>query len=195
MPSVAVFEIVRTYQDGGKSGLSLKGRESLRQLIADVCGGTANFNTILVYDVSRWGRFQDADESAHYEFPCRSAGIKVEYCAEMFDNDGLLQMRPRLMPLGQREQEIARPCLSEGRLQSAFAAQLAVVTGKRPTGQRSVLGSLESFGDLLARRPALCKMGKRDPLFDRLQWRSLCESWAQYFSLRLNRIVRAGLCQ
>ena len=84
------FEIVRTYQDSGKSGLSLKGRESLRRLIADVCDGSADFSAVLVYDVSRWGRFQDADESAHYEFLCRSAGIKVEYCAEMFDNDGSL---------------------------------------------------------------------------------------------------------
>jgi DNA invertase Pin-like site-specific DNA recombinase len=37
---------------------------------------------VLVYDVSRWGRFQDIDESAHYEFVCKQAGIKVAYCAE-----------------------------------------------------------------------------------------------------------------
>jgi hypothetical protein len=30
------------------------------------------------------------DESAHYEFLCRQAGIMVEYCAEQFDNDGSL---------------------------------------------------------------------------------------------------------
>ncbi len=43
---------------------------------------------ILVYDVSRWGRFQDADESAYYEYICRRAGIAVHYCAEQFENDG-----------------------------------------------------------------------------------------------------------
>jgi hypothetical protein len=43
---------------------------------------------ILVYDVSRWGRFQDADESAYYEYVCRRAGIQVAYCAEQFENDG-----------------------------------------------------------------------------------------------------------
>jgi len=43
---------------------------------------------ILVYDVSRWGRFQDADESAYYEYRCRRAGIQVVYCAEQFENDG-----------------------------------------------------------------------------------------------------------
>ncbi len=52
--------------------------------------GRADFGHILVYDVSRWGRFQDVDESAHYEFICKQAGIKVEYCAEQFDNDGSL---------------------------------------------------------------------------------------------------------
>jgi DNA invertase Pin-like site-specific DNA recombinase len=41
-----------------------------------------------VYDISRWGRFQDVDEGAHYEFVCREAGIQVLYCAEPFENDG-----------------------------------------------------------------------------------------------------------
>jgi hypothetical protein len=38
--------------------------------------------------VSRWGRFQDIDEAAHYEFLCRQAGVKVIYCGEQFENDG-----------------------------------------------------------------------------------------------------------
>src|SRR5205823_7066194 len=46
------------------------------------------FSVILVYDVSRWGRFQDADESAYYEYLCKQAGIEVHYCAEQFENDG-----------------------------------------------------------------------------------------------------------
>lgn len=82
------LEIVRTYADEGKSGLSLDGRDALKRLIDDVQGGRVDFSTILVYDVSRWGRFQDADESAYYEYICRRAGISVEYCAEQFENDG-----------------------------------------------------------------------------------------------------------
>lgn len=82
------FEIVRTYEDSGRSGLTLNGRQSLQQLLADVRSGAAEFNAILVYDISRWGRFQDADESAYYEFVCREAGISVHYCAEQFENDG-----------------------------------------------------------------------------------------------------------
>jgi DNA invertase Pin-like site-specific DNA recombinase len=80
--------IVRTYADAGKSGLRLDGRDALKKLIADVQDGTADFTSILVYDVSRWGRFQDADESAYYEYICKRAGISVQYCAEQFENDG-----------------------------------------------------------------------------------------------------------
>jgi DNA invertase Pin-like site-specific DNA recombinase len=82
------MEIVRTYSDAGKSGLNIEGRDALRQLIDDVEGGAPDFQVILVYDISRWGRFQDADESAYYEYICRRGGISVHYCAEQFDNDG-----------------------------------------------------------------------------------------------------------
>ncbi len=82
------IEIIRTYADAGKSGLSLEGRDALKQLIDDVQNDRADFTAILVYDVSRWGRFQDADESAYYEYICKRAGISVQYCAEQFENDG-----------------------------------------------------------------------------------------------------------
>jgi len=79
------MKIVRTYADAGKSGLSIKGRDALQRLIEDVEIGAADFEVILVYDISRWGRFQDADESAYYEYICRRANIQVQYCAEQFE--------------------------------------------------------------------------------------------------------------
>jgi DNA invertase Pin-like site-specific DNA recombinase len=82
------IEIVRTYADEGKSGLRLDGRDALKRLIEDVQQGSTDFTTILVYDVSRWGRFQDADESAYYEYICKRAGLTVQYCAGQFENDG-----------------------------------------------------------------------------------------------------------
>src|SRR5271167_3068191 len=69
------FQIVRTYTDEAKSGIDLKGRPGLRQLLDDVMACSADFQTILVYDVSRWGRFQDTDEAAHWEFVCKQAGV------------------------------------------------------------------------------------------------------------------------
>lgn len=85
------LEIVRTYRDDGESGLAIKNRPGLIGLIADVCQGRANFDHILIYDVSRWGRFQDTDESAHYEFVCRQAGVTVSYCAESGRSKGVLE--------------------------------------------------------------------------------------------------------
>ncbi|WP_309141256.1 recombinase family protein [Novosphingobium sp. G106] len=82
------YEIVATYQDSGKSGLTLKARPELKRLLSDVLSGAMPYKTILVLDVSRWGRFQDADQAAHYEFMCREAGVPVRYCSEAFDNDG-----------------------------------------------------------------------------------------------------------
>lgn len=58
------LEIVKNYSNEGKSGLNIQGRDSLAQIIREVQNGQVDFSNILVCDVSRWGRFQDADESA-----------------------------------------------------------------------------------------------------------------------------------
>lgn len=82
------LEIVKTYADEGKSGLNIKGRPALRGLLDDIESGRADFEVLLVYDVSRWGRFQDPDEAASYELRCRSRGVRVLYCGEQWENDG-----------------------------------------------------------------------------------------------------------
>jgi DNA invertase Pin-like site-specific DNA recombinase len=79
--------IVRTYSDVGKSGLSIFGRTGFQKLLSDVDSGQADFNLILVYDNSRWGRFQDPDEGAYYEYVCERAGIQVTYCTEQCENN------------------------------------------------------------------------------------------------------------
>ena len=82
------FEIVATYADEGKSGLNIGGRQALQRLLADIERGNPGFEAVLVYDVSRWGRFQDPDEAASYELACKRAGVVLHYCAEQFENDG-----------------------------------------------------------------------------------------------------------
>lgn len=84
------FAVVQTYCDAGKSGVVIRHRAGLTKLIQDVVGGKANYKAVLAYDVSRWGRFQDIDEAAHYEFLCKNSGVSVHYCAEQFANDGTL---------------------------------------------------------------------------------------------------------
>lgn len=96
------MSIVREYADDGKSGLDIKRRAGLRALINDVQSGRPDFSRILVYDISRWGRFQDIDEAAYHEHTCRRAGIEVIYCGERFSgNDGpydsLLKSLKRVM--------------------------------------------------------------------------------------------------
>lgn len=82
-----VLEIVSEYVDEGKSGLDIKRRAGLIRLIEDVQSQQAAFDIVIVYDVSRWGRFQDIDEAAYHEHTCRRAGIEVVYCAEHFTRD------------------------------------------------------------------------------------------------------------
>jgi DNA invertase Pin-like site-specific DNA recombinase len=50
------MEIVQVYSDHGRSGLNIAGREGLNRLMADVEAKRADFTSMLVYDVSRWGR-------------------------------------------------------------------------------------------------------------------------------------------
>ena len=55
------MEVVRTFEDAGRSGLTTEGRDAITQLLEMVRSGKADFDTILVNDVTRWGRFQDVD--------------------------------------------------------------------------------------------------------------------------------------
>ena len=83
------MEIVKEDSDHGRRlGLNIAGQKGLNQLMADVEAKRTNFTSLLVYDVSRWGRFQDVDESAYYEYVLKRSGIRVHYCAEQFENEG-----------------------------------------------------------------------------------------------------------
>jgi DNA invertase Pin-like site-specific DNA recombinase len=84
------MEVVRTYADHGKSGLGLSTRSGLKRLLADAVVPDPGFKAVLVYDVSRWGRFQNPDQGASYEYTLEMANIRIHYCAEQFQNDGTL---------------------------------------------------------------------------------------------------------
>jgi DNA invertase Pin-like site-specific DNA recombinase len=84
------FQIIQAFSDEARSGISLRYRPALRQLLEEVVRGETPYRAILVFDVSRWGRFQDTDESAHYEYICKSSGIPIHYCAESFSNSGAI---------------------------------------------------------------------------------------------------------
>ena len=76
------MSLVRVFEDAGKSGLNVRGRDSLRKMIEVVESGSADFKCILAYDVSRWGRFQYADESGfrvREERPSVASWIFIEF--------------------------------------------------------------------------------------------------------------------
>ena len=76
------MEIAYTYDDAGKSGVSIVGRHSLQQLLSDVEQKKINIQAVLFYDVSRFGRFQNSDEAAYYSFLFEKNGVDLIYCSE-----------------------------------------------------------------------------------------------------------------
>lgn len=76
------MEIAYTYDDAGKSGVSIIGRHSLQQLLSDVEQKKIDIQAVLFYDVSRFGRFQNSDEAAYYSFLFERNGVDLIYCSE-----------------------------------------------------------------------------------------------------------------
>jgi DNA invertase Pin-like site-specific DNA recombinase len=54
--------------DDGISGTGIEKRDAFRNMIDIVENGKKDFDYILVYDISRWGRFPNSDESGYWEF-------------------------------------------------------------------------------------------------------------------------------
>lgn len=73
------IEIIQEFQDAGKSGLSAEHRDGFNDMIDNWVKVRKDFQLVLVLDVSRWGRFQDIDESAKYSSICTEHGKRVVY--------------------------------------------------------------------------------------------------------------------
>lgn len=80
------MKVIGTYLDAGRSGLTLQKRPAMKKLLRDVTSPDREFSAVLVYDISRWGRFQDTDASAYYEYHCRLHGVDVRYVQEPFSS-------------------------------------------------------------------------------------------------------------
>lgn len=150
------FWIARTYSDEAKSGLTINERPALRSLLADVVGERTDFEAILVYDVSRWGRFQDSDESAYYEFMCRREGLQVHYCAEPFRNDGtavhsLIKNVKRMMA-GEYSRELS---------EKIFAAKCQAVRMGHSSGSPAVYGYRRLLIDGRGQQRRVLEVGER----------------------------------
>ena len=148
--------VVRSYRDEGKSGLDISGRAALTHLINDVQDPGFPCQAILVLDISRWGRFQDVDESAFYEHLCRRRGVRVIYVAELFgDEQG---------PLGALLKGLKRSMAAEySRELSAkvFAGQTRLVRAGCAMGGPAPFGYSRQLVTATGEPRAILKAGER----------------------------------
>ena len=82
-------EIVKEFADRGVTGVVVEDRDAFNEMMRDYIHGPkrAGLHYVLVYDVSRWGRFQKDDEAAHYSYECSSRGIGVVFSTMGFPKE------------------------------------------------------------------------------------------------------------
>jgi DNA invertase Pin-like site-specific DNA recombinase len=159
------FDVSASYDDEGRSGIDLTNRTGLRRLLKDV-EEDPPFSHILVYDVSRWGRFQDVDAAAYYEYHCRLHGVRVIYVGESFADDQkpatvLLKSMRRVMAA-----EYSRDLACKSR-----AGQERVVTMGFQMGALPPFGYRRCSVSADGGRRVLLQHGQRKlALTDRIEW-------------------------
>lgn len=79
------IEIIHEEADEGKSGL-LANRPGFERLFKNWIENpdAPKFDYVLVYDVSRWGRFQDQDQAGYFVHVCKKNGKDVVYVSRGF---------------------------------------------------------------------------------------------------------------
>lgn len=159
------LEIVRVYEDAAKSGLQIGNRLGMKELLRDVMDEPRTFDVVLVNDVSRWGRFQDSDAAAYYEYTCRLHGAEVVYVSEPFGHHldpmtALLKAMKRTMAA-----EYARELGVKCRDGQDRAVQLGFQMGSLPCiGFRRLAVSKEGETRLLQRKQ------RKSMQSERIQW-------------------------
>lgn len=81
------IKIIHEEADEGKSGL-LANRPAFERLFNNWVENpyAPDFAYVLVYDVSRWGRFQDQDQAGYFVHICKKHGKEVVYVSRGFVN-------------------------------------------------------------------------------------------------------------
>lgn len=80
------LRLAKFYVDDAISGTSTLGRRAFQQMIQDAKKTSRPFDTIVVYDVKRFGRI-DNDEAGYYRHILRTNGVQVRYVSENFNGD------------------------------------------------------------------------------------------------------------
>ena len=69
-------------------GESVEGRPQFRRMI-ECCKSKELFQYVLVYDVSRWGRFENPKEAVYWEVEAEKAGRRVIFISEGFKEESI----------------------------------------------------------------------------------------------------------
>lgn len=80
------LEIIKYFEDEGRSGRNAEERPAFMEMM-EYAKAHNDFKFILVYDVSRWGRFENPKEATYWEVLCEKTGKKIKYCTEGYVND------------------------------------------------------------------------------------------------------------
>lgn len=80
------LRLVKHYIDDAISGTSTAGRRGFQQMIEDAQDPHCPFDTVVVYDVKRFGRV-DNDEAGYYRHVLKTHGVEVLYVSENFNGD------------------------------------------------------------------------------------------------------------
>ncbi len=140
------FEIIHEEVDEGVSGLTAN-RPGFQRLFKNwiLNPDAPHFDYVIVYDVSRWGRFEDPDEAGHYEYQCKLAGKKVIYARRGLpaeDQEDMSQVQTsfeRLMAFQYSKKlsaDVIRGCIN-------ISSQGYSVGGTAPFGMARLLLSAE----------------------------------------------------
>jgi DNA invertase Pin-like site-specific DNA recombinase len=151
--------IIKTYQDEGKSGLTVSGRSGLKKLIEDVTNHRVDIEAILIYDVSRFGRFQDPDESVYYDFLLKQSGIPIIYCSEPISKDN-----PEMSSLYLVIQRHAAASYSRNLSEKVFAGQKNLIKRGYRQGGISGFGLRRQLVDENENKKEILQTGQRKSL-------------------------------
>lgn len=159
------LELVTIFEDAARSGLQIANREGMKQLLREVLDDHRTFDVVLVYDVSRWGRFQDIDAAAYYEYTCRLNGVRVIYVQESFGADqepmtALLKTLKRAMAA-----EYARELGVKTRAGQDRAIELGFQMGQLPC-----IGLTRVAVDRQGNRRPLARMQRKAMQGERIAW-------------------------
>ncbi|GHU96030.1 hypothetical protein FACS1894156_6540 [Bacteroidia bacterium] len=84
------IEIIHEEADEGETGL-LDTRPAFKRLFVDWIENkeAPHFDYVFIFDVSRWGRFQDQNQGAYWEYMCKKNGKEAVYVSIGFPSDPL----------------------------------------------------------------------------------------------------------